>query len=146
MIDPEFLHTLKQIRSRLSGDITALVSGQSVYVSGQVVKISGQSVLSRISGESVRANIPDELQAGRTRISSASGGTTLSSGDVFSVDVRNFPGNHDMYIGKAGDVYSGVGYLLLGGESKKFPIKNLDRVGCFAEKSGEYICYKGGLT
>jgi hypothetical protein len=133
---------------RVSG-LYVVMSGQGVLISGQTVVvasglhvgISGQPVVAFISGE-VTYFAPSSLLAGYSQITGDSGGIILASGVVVSVEIRNLPGNDNMWVGPPG-VNSGAGWLLQGGEIKDIDIGSLGAVYLVAATSGQYVSYLG---
>ncbi len=118
------------------GVIASVLSGTGVIVqSGYGVII--QSGASVITGQVT----PTGILAGYTQVTADSGGTEVGSGIITLVNVRSLPGNDLMWMGPI-SVTSGVGYLILGGESEIVNINNLNAIYLIAETSGDMITYR----
>lgn len=119
-----------------AGVVASVLSGTGVIVqSGYGVII--QSGTGVITGQVT----PTGILAGYTQVTAASGGSAVSSGIVTLVNVRSLPGNDLMWMGPI-SVNSGVGYLILGGESESVNINNLNAIYLIAETSGDMITYR----
>jgi len=136
-----------------SGLVVAKVSGQSVVVtSGQVIgKISGETVIAKVSGETVSIETPTIVKTGPIRqLTDLSGGQVLHSGAIKSVLVKALAANSGMIaVGGSGDrpwyeaACSGQGLVLDGGEAVSLDVDNFDHVYVVAEVSGEQVSFVG---
>jgi hypothetical protein len=125
-----------------TGPILAKVSGEVVSLpSTQPVKISGETVIGKVSGETIMDRLPTVVSGSYIQIPSTSGGVVVGSAAVIAVVVKALSTNSGkVWLGAPG-VVSGRGLILEPGESVGFTIDNLNRIYAYAERSGEYISH-----
>ena len=77
---------------------------------------------------------------------SASGGSILGSGSVFSISVVNISGNNPVWVGANASGYqpaSGNGLILYGGAAVDIRVDRVEDVMICAETSGQMVSWLG---
>ena len=86
-----------------------------------------------LSGTAVQSGLP-----------SNSGGTSLQSGDLYVLTLRNLSGNNTVYVGGSGAFpFSGFGFPLGGGDGVTLSITNANLVYIFPATSGQFVQWIG---
>jgi hypothetical protein len=143
-------------------DTLTITSGQGV-----VTSISGNILTARMSGETLKSQIPTAGRArGVLQVTGNSGGDLLASGDTNTVTIRMLTkasgGTLDAsgfiligfdaagerpYVGGAGNEFqSGYGTTILyPGDAYTVAVDNMNRLRVVASRSGEMIIYGGNV-
>lgn len=134
---------------------------------GVVTSISGNILTAKMSGETLKSQIPTSGRArGILQVTGNSGGDLLASGDTNTVTIRMLTkasgGTNDAsgfiligfdaagerpYVGGAGnEIQSGYGTTVLyPGDAYTLAIDNMNRIRVVASRSGEMISYGGNV-